>query len=196
MRTTFTEHILAYLQLQAENVVDLLDIMTSSRPVSYRKARRSLLYGPPEFKHDWADLYRKRQQFYSLLNHLKHEGLVVKKKRVGRSLWHITKAGVRKLSLLRERREKNPALPPRSYIKKKGSDLIVVSFDVPERERRKRDWLREVLASLGLNKLQQSVWVGKAAIPEEFISDLRKSNMMSYVHIFSVSRSGTMTERI
>ena len=196
MKITFTERILEYLQAQAESAVDWVDIMTSSRPVSYRKARHSLLRGAPEFKHDWADMYRKRQEFYSLLNCLKRDGLVVRKKENRGSPWSITGAGRKKLVALKEKREKSPDLPDNVYERKEGSSFVVVAFDVPEQERKKRDWLRMNLKALGLDMLQQSVWVGKVRIPEDFVRDLRKSNMISYVHIFSVNKSGSMVQRV
>lgn len=175
--------------MQAENTVDLLDIMFSDYSTSYRKARRSLRYGPKEFKKDWAEAYRRRQTFYSLLNQLKREGLVSKKKEGRRSFWTITKEGLRKLKKIKE--DKDQTLSKKIYNCRESDALIIVSFDIPERERRKRSWLRASLVSLGFNKLQQSVWAGKVKLPEDFIKDLRDYRMLPYIHIFQVSKQGT-----
>jgi len=44
--------VLDILQKSAETTVDLIDIFTSSYYESYRKMRRSMLYGSPKFKTD------------------------------------------------------------------------------------------------------------------------------------------------
>jgi len=188
------EKILEILQAQAEAAVDLLDIVTSDYSTSYRKARRSLLRGPPQFQSDWADRYRQRQAFHALLNKLKREGFIVRKEKKRNSLWSITTSGIRKLAVLREKSEKWKSLPRLRYGKQRGLRLIIFAFDIPERERRKRQWLRTALVALGFKKLQQSVWVGKIQIPPEFIKDLKDHSLLPCVHIFSVTEKGTIQE--
>ena len=188
------ETILEILQRQAESTVELADIMFTDRSTSYRKARRSLLKAPPQFKTEWADWYRKRQTFYSLLNQLKREGLVKKEKRGNSSLWKITKRGILRLTEARDKgkRETLPMLSRKKYEAEKNNELAIVAFDIPERERKKRDWLRVHLAGLGFSSLQKSVWMGKVGIPEAFIKDLRDYEMIPYVQIFSVNKQGTI----
>ena len=192
--STYTEKILEYLQIQAENTADLLATIFSSRPVSYGKMRHTLKYGPPQFQHDWADMHHSRQRFYSLLNHLKRDGLVMKRKQGGISVWRITTQGLQYLARSKKQRVNLSDLPKRDYQKKKAIGLIIIAFDVPEKERRKRDWLRANLIGLGFTKLQHSVWMGKVEIPEDFMTDLRTHNMISYVHIFSVNKMGSIIE--
>ena len=186
----FTEKILDYLQVQAENTVDLLDIMLSDRRSGMRKARRSLVHSPPEFKTRWADVYRERQSFYSLLNRLKRDGLVAKKKHGETSVWSITSDGQEYRTRLKERH----GIPKRVYEKEKG-EPVIVSFDVPERERRKRDWLRMNLLALGFTQLQKSIWIGNVAVPDDFIKDMRSQGMLSYVHIFSIAKAGSIVKK-
>jgi len=192
--TTLTEKILDYLQLQAENTLDLLDIFLSDRRTAMRKARRSLVHGPPAFKTNWADAYRERQKFYSLLNQLKRDGLVKKKKNGRHSQWHITKTGARRLALLKGK--PHPIkFEKKTYAKKSGA-LVIVSFDIPEQERRKRVWLRTNLVALGFQMLQKSVWVAKVQIPQDFLHDLKKYRVFPYLHIFSVNRTGSIRKSI
>lgn len=189
------EKILEVLQMQAENAVDLFNIINTDRSTSYRRARHSLLHGPAEFKHDWADLYRRRQIFHSLLNKLKREGFVVRKGAVRNSPWSVTEQGLKRLSLLKNSKKKEIGFSKKNYYVKKNQGVVVVAFDVPERERKKRNWLRAGLISLGFKKIQQSVWLGRIRIPSEFIEDLRDYDMLSYIQIFSVSRKGTLVEK-
>lgn len=183
--------ILEILQAGAETTVGLFDIFTSGYGESYRKMRRSIKYGPPPFKTDWAFEYRQHQQFYSLLNQLKNQGFIGKKENNKRkSVWKITKRGLEKLKLIKEK--KNSKKFVINYKKEKDNKLKIVAFDVPEKERYKRAWLRAVLISLGFMLLQESVWIGKNKIPEEFIQDIRRQEMLSYVHIFEISKKGTI----
>lgn len=187
------EKILEILQIQAEETVDLLDTIFSDRSTSYRKARRSIRRGAPEFKTAWADWYRERQAFYSLLNKLKREGLIKREREGKTSFWNITKLGKQKLFKLRKYPKKTLNPSRKNYPKKATHSISIISYDIPEKERRKRDWLRATLFSLGLTKLQNSVWAGAVEVPEALVKDLRAHNMIRFVHIFSVSKEGTIT---
>lgn len=184
------EKILEILQNQAESTVDLFDIMTSSYTESYRKARQSLRYGPAKFKTNWALKYQERQKFYSLLNLLKREGLVRKNKKGRKTFWEITIAGLKKLEFFETR--KRPSFKKMSYEKRNDGKLKIVIFDIPEKERIKRDWLRSILLFLDFKLLQKSVWAGNSAIPQELFNDLRDQKMLNYIHIFEVNKSGTI----
>ena len=193
-RGRFISKILEILQIQAEATIDLLDIFTSGYTEAYRKARKTMKYGPPQFKTDWASQYFQRQQFYSLLNQLKNQGLIEKKKGNDKkgSIWKITKKGLEKLNLMKT---KNLFIKKSINFKKEPDDKIrVIIFDIPEKERYKRNWLRMVLVSLGFSLLQQSVWIGKSKIPERFIFNLQKRGMLDYVQIFEINKEGTIKQ--
>lgn len=185
--------ILEILQSQVESTSNLIDIAFSAGPGEvYRKTRRLMKYGPKRLKTDWASEYRQQQNFYSILNKLKNQGLIEKKidKNKKGTIWGITKRGLEKLNLINKERN----LPKKKIDYKKESDdkLKIVIFDIPEKERDKRAWLRAVLASLDFSMIQQSVWMGKNKIPEQFLYDLKKYEMLSYVQIFEISKKGTI----
>lgn len=181
------EKVLEILQKQAEETADILDIMFSDRATSYKKARKSIWRGGAQsFKTDWADWYRQRQSFYSLLNKLKREGIISKKTQSKYSPWYLTKQGKLILNRIKNGNQKKSV--------RISQTLKIITFDIPERERKKRDRLRRELISLGFDKLQKSVWVGKIEIPEHFIRELRKSDLLSCVQIFSVGKGGTLVE--
>ena len=83
--------------------------------------------------------------------------------------WVITKRGIKKLEGYRKSRRHRGGIPIPIYKKEGGFGLVIVAFDIPERERKKRAWIREVLAGLGLEILQKSVWVGTKRIPQELL---------------------------
>ena len=127
-------------------------------------------------------LQKKRQNFYVLLSKLRREGLVQKK--IGK--WTITPAGRERLSkaLNNIRRVK--------YKKEGDSSFKIVVFDVPEKDKKKREWLRRKLGELGFKMLQKSVWIGKVKLPEEFLEDLREYKILPYVDILAVTKSGSV----
>lgn len=181
---------LEILQRGAETSAALFDAFTSGYGTSYRKFSRLAQRGPRVFRTDWAELYREHQRFYSLLNRMKRQGLVVKEGSPRRAVWRITSRGRVRLSA---RKGKAPLPPPRAYQKGADTRWRVVVYDIPERERRKREWIRAVLLALGFSFLQESVWVGKRTLPESFLQDLRELELLGCVHIFEISRRGTIT---
>lgn len=187
-----SEKILDILKEGAEDTSFIINAMLQSRPESYRRFRTSLLGRPkrPREEFDRLEVQKENQKFYSTLNHLKRTGFIKQRKNVDGKIWSITKAGLSKLNIL-----KKTVTNSKKEIKyKKGvpGELIIVAFDIPERFRGCRRWLREVLKFLGFSMVQQSVWVGNCKIPEEFISDLEKRKILKCVDIFEVGNKGTL----
>jgi len=83
-------------------------------------------------------------------------------------------------------------LPNNKYKSQSNDTLKIVIFDIPEREREKRDWLRIALKNLNFNMVQKSVWIGKAKLPKEFVQDLNRMNIFTYVEIFAVTKAGSL----
>ena len=180
--------ILEVLQQGAETTVALMGAMAADRAESRRRLHRLGRYGVPSFKVDWAESYRARQQFVKLLNRLKREGLISNDGRRRNVLWQLTAKGLARLQRLLKIAE----TPKPVYPKRRDGKWRVVVYDIPEREREKRVWIRQALVSLGFSFLQESVWVGTCAISRAFLDDLREMEMIPYVQIFEVSRKGTV----
>lgn len=73
-----------------------------------------------------------------------------------------------------------------------GNELKIIAFDIPEKFRRKRNWLRKTLAGFGFTMLQKSVWAGKAALLHEFIEDLDTLSLTPYIEILAVTKTGSL----
>lgn len=80
----------------------------------------------------------------------------------------------------------------RKYPAEKGKVLKIIAFDIPEKERSKREWLYFVLKNLGFEMLQKSVWIGQNKVPQEMIRDLSKLGLLNNVEIFEVLRKGSL----
>lgn len=134
---------------------------------------------------------RAKQNYYNLICKLKREGFILEKVNSGKKFFALTNRGKRKFAFLHKATHKT-ILPSTSYVKESDSKLTIVSFDIPERERRKRDWLRMVLCNLGFTKIQRSVWIGKVKIPQNFLESLRGLGLIGFVEIFEISKTGTL----
>jgi DNA-binding transcriptional regulator PaaX len=63
---------------------------------------------------------------------------------------------------------------------------LIVAFDIPEKKRKYRDWLRSELIGFGFEQVQKSVWFGPA-LPKEFILYLDEIKLLDYVRFFKAS---------
>ncbi len=118
------------------------------------------------------------------LSRLTREGLIARRTAKGKSVWEITADGTRWL----EEIEDSFDLPAEDGITR------LVIFDIPEKQRKKRDRIRIELVACGFLPLQKSVWTGMRPLPEHFISLLDELDLRGNVHIFSVRESGTLDE--
>lgn len=189
-----TEIILKILQFNAETAINILDIMLSDRQELMRKQRKLASGGALfSFKTDWAKKYRKRQAFHSLLAHMKKEGFV-KKEEKKNGKWNITAKGVEYIKSWHKEGHSHYSFRSAYFQPSEKKELTIVAFDIPEKEHKKRRWLRMCLVSMEFSRLQKSVWWSSYNLPEDFVRALHDRNMLEYVHIFAVSRGGTLTK--
>ncbi|MBI3442748.1 MAG: hypothetical protein HY007_03200 [Candidatus Sungbacteria bacterium] len=118
------------------------------------------------------------------LSRLKREGLVEKSGTGRKSGWRLTTKGKKYIA-------KQPKRLEMSNLRKDGITRLVI-FDIPERERRKRDIIRAELVCCKFKRLQKSVWIGEYPLPQEFISLLDSLHLAQNVHIFSIREEGTL----
>ncbi|MBP6884485.1 MAG: hypothetical protein KBC17_01510 [Candidatus Pacebacteria bacterium] len=72
----------------------------------------------------------------------------------------------------------------------KNDDIknCIVSFDIPVKDRIKRDWLRGQLKLFNYVMLQQSLWLGPGPLPKEFSERIKKLGIKDKVKIFVVQK--------
>jgi DNA-binding transcriptional regulator PaaX len=186
---------LKILERIAEAAVDTTTLFFSIMVSGYGASRGRIERNQEEIGEFLAAQFREvreRERFSKLVSKLKREGLVAAE---GKRLKGLTRKG---RTALRRLKARMATLLPvaAAYPQEKRSSLKVIIFDVPEKERRKRDWLRATLGHLGFSKLQKSVWVGKQGLPKEFIEDMRMLKLVSCVEIFEVGRTGSLEKII
>ena len=127
------------------------------------------------------------QRLYKLINKLRKDGLVESHNKS----WTITKFGYLKLNVLKSR-----FLHKEASTKKETDVFKVIIFDVPEKYKSDREWLRSTLKNFGMTALQKSVFIGNAKLPTCFIKDLDERKILHHVQIFTVSKNGTLKNLI
>jgi|SRR3989339_483299 len=138
---------------------------------SYSKWGREIL----GFDNTDKNAYLNKKELSSVLSQLKRDGLVQRSGSKMKSVWKATHEG-------------------KKYIQKAGKELFIqedgvqrlVIFDIPEKDRKKRNWLRNKLISLKYKMLQKSVWIGYAPLPKRLMHEINLMRLQSHVYIFSV----------
>ena len=70
-----------------------------------------------------------------------------------------------------------------------GDKTILVLFDIPEKKRKIRHWLRNQLKDWDFKMIQQSVWVGSGSLPKEFNKRLQLLDIDKGVKIFKIQKN-------
>ncbi len=187
MRGDITKKILEIISEGAIATSDIiLAILESGYGASYSRLHSNIT------QRETARTYRKirqeeKQKFYSLLSKFKSEGLINSKK----EKWSVTNKGKIKIQELANQTF-IVRFPPRYYSIEKDGKVRIVIFDIPEQDKKKREWLRSVLVSLDYSLLQKSVWIGKTKIPEKLMEDIRDLKLLKFIHIFTIEKSGSI----
>ena len=66
------------------------------------------------------------------------------------------------------------------------SKKLIVIFDIPEKRKRYREWLRMELIGFGFIMIQKSVWLGPG-LPEEFVKYLEEERLMKHLRFFQAT---------
>ncbi len=154
---------------------DILTILFSYQ-AGYKRMRQSL-YGYSSFHSKMRRSETNNAVLYLTLARLKKHGLVKK----ANDVWSITNEGKkylkRRLNYILPRHQKRNVSPP----ERKN---MIIAFDIPEKYRRKRDWLRVELIFLEFLPIQKSVWLGPAPLPKDFIENLHSLEILKYLKFF------------
>jgi len=193
--------ILKILEIIGGTVVNASDVLTAILTSGYGASHAKIAYNISEQRKERRKRleYNKskrqiEQKYYNLVYYLKRGGFLKEKHKNNKKLFILTIKGKEKLSYLKRQRVEK--LPELSYFKKESDKFIIVIFDIPEVERKKRNWLRAALGNLGLKMIQKSVWMGKVKIPKEFLADIHKLKLVDYIEIFEISKTGSLEHLI
>ena len=183
MQNSLTRDILEHLTESGKMMVEAF----FPRGYAYTEPSRILFGFDRPCRHQFS--LKQKASISSILSRLQREELVARDGAKKKSLWRITRKGRGhlRLSTQTEKLAKIEYTLPR-----KDGKLRMVAFDIPEQQRKKRNWLRVQLIACDFKSLQKSVWVGTRPLPEAFINEIDALNLSSHVHIMSIGEKGTM----
>ena len=187
------ERALRILEILAQGTAATFALMMAFAPGITYSMVQGMKKAPKEIN-DFFNDERKKNKFYSLLSYLQKTGLITKERGGIKTKWRLTDKGREKSKELKRRisNAKTPLLFIPDYQAEKSDKLVVIIFDIPEKEKFKQNWFRRVLKNLGLSLIQKSVWMGYIKIPTELIKDIKKLNLLPYIKIFSVIEIGNL----
>lgn len=114
------------------------------------------------------------------LSRMKKDGLLKNKDRK----WSVTPEGD---ELLKGRNSDiKRFFPTAKGLAQKLQRNLIVIFDIPEKKKRYREWLRSELVGFGFTLIQKSVWLGPA-LPKEFVEYLSEIGLLKHIRFFRAS---------
>ncbi|HEY4715390.1 MAG TPA: hypothetical protein VIH31_02695 [Candidatus Paceibacterota bacterium] len=185
MRGEIAYKILDALADRAMEAADFIDVFlsvgygASFSKFDYEHSKRA----DRRLEHQVGREHKRKLQKY--ISKLKSDGFV-SENTYGQIL--LSGKGQEKLSKFKGRLNVNK----NNYQKEPGTELIIVSYDIPKEFNRERDILRDLMKLLGFKIIHQSVWVGKVKLPKQFIIDLENMGILEYVEIMEVTKKGSL----
>ena len=151
---------------------DAILVFFTDRRASHRRLKQLVKYGSLDHLYDkFQNVPRAHVRI--AVGRLHAQGLLRKKS----SVWNVTAAGLERIGRKLLFHSDYPEPP-------KTDRRVIVSFDIPERNSKKRRWLRSELKLLGFSILQESLWIGPAPLPEEFIRRVEEVDILRYMKFF------------
>jgi hypothetical protein len=128
------------------------------------------------FVHPYSHIFcnhKNKQDYYKSFYYLKKKGLI---KRAHGATFRLSKAG-EKEAFFAHLDAQTILYKPKK--RKWDGRWRMIIFDVPEKKRRYRDYLRQMLKTLDFKELQKSIWVTPYPIPD-FLKELLWEERMGH----------------
>jgi hypothetical protein len=103
-------------------------------------------------------IYKKkknRREFAKFISYLKNRGYLKIREMKNRTAIILTPKGWQKALKFKIKKK----IEIKKVKRRRDKKWVMVFFDIPERRKNERDWLRWCLRNLGFQKLQESIWV-------------------------------------
>ena len=184
--------ILEILEGMAVSTLELLDMWMFTQPRGIYGLQREMIKRSGQnrqlFFAELREYLKEREKLSKLIYKLKNGGFILEDKKTNKLV--LTQKGKLKLKFLKNKKSIDEN--KNNEDRQKYKDVIVVIYDVPESEYKKRHQLRNLLTSAGFNFVQKSVWIKQGKIPEDFINFLNDLDVLDYVQIFKITQKGTI----
>ena len=184
--------ILEILEGMAMSTLELLDMWMFTQPRGIYGLQREMIKRSGQnrqlFFSELREYLKEREKLSKLIYKLKNGGFILEDKKTNKLV--LTQKGKLKLKFLKNKKSIDEN--KNNEDRQKYKDVIVVIYDIPESEYKKRHQLRNLLTSAGFNFVQKSVWIKQGKIQEDFINFLNDLDVLDYVQIFKITQKGTI----
>ena len=191
------EILLNVLEILEDRAVDSFDLLMAFLNAGHNVTSKNIDYQYSKIKSERSkkDFLKQltpqsKKRYYTFVYKLKKDRLIEEKTKEDKKLFSLTSLGKNKLKILQAQIKSK--ISSTNYKKEVSDKLTIFIFDIPEKEKRKRDWLRSVLKNLGFQMIQKSVWLGRVKIPKQFLEDLNNLQIINYVEIFEITKTGSL----
>lgn len=180
--------ILAHLEYSAKSFLDLFEAIATTYPTSFAKIQQKAMKGRKLFFEELYFEAKEKEKLAKLVYKLKKDGLIYEVKKGKERRLYLTSKGKDKLNYLKSsnksKKEENKEDQEKS--------LVMITYDIPEYESKKRKQLRNFLLQNHFRFLQKSVWFKNGKISEKFIEKLNDLKVLDYVKIFKIQGRGNI----
>lgn len=157
--------------------------------IPYSKQNIDLMTNRHELLKIALDEYgAKENSFYVTMNRAKKNGYLEEVEIKGQKNLHLTMKGRIKILKSQFKNKKE----------KWDEKWRIIIFDIPEQQRKSRDFLRSVLRDLGFKKYQLSVWVCPYDRTKELMEIINEFKLQKYIQYFiaeSISNEKALKEK-
>ena len=173
------------LPITDQFLLDIYDILERGGDIAhfFFRRRRTMRDVAPDPSDSRIKRYIKelsREQFNRLIYHLKKNNWIKVENLKSNKTLIMTKEGIDKAvkaSFKIDNQRRN---------KRKDGKWIMVIFDIPKKDNRKRGILRSVLQNLGYKMFQKSVWITPYDVFEKTEKSLQFYLLDKYIRIFLI----------
>ena len=124
-------------------------------------------------------LLLNRKSYRDTLYRLNREGYIKR----GEDGWRITAQGKNRLKKSDYLKSFNSPFSSQSIRN------LLLTFDIPESQKVKREWLRMHLKEFNYKMIQRSVWVGPSPLPKEFLDYLKEIKIERFIKTIKLPKN-------
>jgi len=136
---------------------------------------------PHPYSHEFCE-HKKHDSYYSAISRLKRKGLIAKNKK---DIFYLTKKGENEAFFAYINAELSGKKFVKQTQKKWDGKWRIILFDIPEKQKRKRNYLRMVIKTLGFKEFQKSIWIYPYKIPDFLLQLLGEENIAHHVRFMT-----------
>jgi len=134
---------------------------------------------PPQYARKYGYSTALKKRYYFSLRHLNRRGVIEKNKN---GIYRLAKHGEKEAFLAHLSTESKMFKPKKQRWDGKWR---IIFFDIPEKKRHYRDYLRTILKAVGFKEFQKSTWIYPHPVPNFVKEMLFEENIKHYTRLIT-----------